>query len=139
LLGLLDATDEGVVTVRGEDARSLSEDERSDLRRDRFGFIFQTFNLIAVLSSEENVGYPMALAGVGADERRARARQLLEAVGLGGKGGGRPHLLPGGQGQRAAVGPALANRPALGFADQPAANPDPPDGRPVLPRLRQAS
>src|SRR5262249_1483593 len=124
LLGLLDAPDEGVVTVRGEDARSLSEDERSDLRRDRFGFIFQTFNLIAVLSAEATVGYPMALGGVGADERRARARQLLEAVGLGEKVGVRPDLLSGGQRQRVAIARALANRPAVVFADEPTANLD---------------
>src|SRR6266567_6991855 len=76
LLGLLDRPDEGIVTVEGCDGESLSENARSDLRRDRFGFVFQTFNLIPVLTAEENVGYPMALAGVPAGERRRRAREL---------------------------------------------------------------
>jgi putative ABC transport system ATP-binding protein len=139
LLGLLDSPDEGVVTVRGEDARSLSEDERSDLRRDRFGFIFQTFNLIAVLTAEENVGYPMALAGVSAAERGARARQLLEAVGLGEKAGVRPDLLSGGQRQRVAIARALANRPAVVFADEPTANLDSHTAEEILALMREIS
>jgi putative ABC transport system ATP-binding protein len=82
LLGLLDTPDSGAVFLEGRHAESLSENERSDLRRDRFGFVFQTFNLIPVLTAEENVSYPMVLAGVAAEERRGRARELLEAVGL---------------------------------------------------------
>ena len=74
LLGLLDRPDGGMVRVEGRDGEALSEDERSDLRRDRFGFVFQTFNLIPVLSAEENVAYPMALAGKSASDRRARSR-----------------------------------------------------------------
>ncbi len=124
LLGLLDRPDEGIVTVAGCDGESLSENARSDLRRDRFGFVFQTFNLIPVLTAEENVGYPMALAGVPAGERRRRARELLESVGLADKLAVRPDLLSGGQRQRVAIARALANRPALIFADEPTANLD---------------
>src|SRR5262249_39040460 len=103
LLGLLDQADEGEVVIRGEDSRALSEDERADLRRDRFGSVSQSFNLIAVLSAEENVAYPMALAGVPPADRRQRARELLEAVGLADKIGVRPDLLSGGQRQRVAI------------------------------------
>ena len=124
LLGLLDKPDVGTVAFRGEDTGVLSEDERSDLRRDRFGFVFQSFNLIAVLSAEENVAYPMALAGVDAAGRRQRARELLDAVDLAEKIDVRPDLLSGGQRQRVAIARALSNRPAVVFADEPTANLD---------------
>ncbi len=124
LLGLLDTPDVGTVAFRGEDVGGLTEDERSDLRRDRFGFVFQSFNLIAVLSAEENVAYPMALAGVDAAGRRQRARELLEAVDLAEKIDVRPDLLSGGQRQRVAIARALSNRPAVVFADEPTANLD---------------
>jgi putative ABC transport system ATP-binding protein len=137
LLGLLDAPDEGTVAIRGEDAGALSENERSDLRRDRFGFVFQSFNLIAVLSAEENVAYPMALAGVDAARRRARARKLLEAVGLADRVGVRPDLLSGGQRQRVAIARALANRPAVVFADEPTANLDSHTAGEILALMRE--
>jgi putative ABC transport system ATP-binding protein len=137
LLGLLDAPDEGTVAIRGEDAGALSENERSDLRRDRFGFVFQSFNLIAVLSAEENVAYPMALAGVDAARRRARARKLLEAVGLADRVGVRPDLLSGGQRQRVAIARALANRPAVVFADEPTANLDSHTAGEILVLMRE--
>ena len=137
LLGLLDAPDEGTVAIRGEDSGALSENERSDLRRDRFGFVFQSFNLIAVLSAEENVAYPMALAGVDAARRRARARKLLEAVGLADRVGVRPDLLSGGQRQRVAIARALANRPAVVFADEPTANLDSHTAGEILDLMRE--
>jgi len=124
LLGLLDRPDSGAVYLEGRHAESLSENERSDLRRDRFGFVFQTFNLIPVLSAEENVAYPLAIAGRSAAERRARARELLAAVGLSDKLGVRPDLLSGGQRQRVAIARSLANGPAVVFADEPTANLD---------------
>ena len=124
LLGLLDGPDAGTVLVEGRDGASLSENERSDVRRDRFGFVFQTFNLIPVLSAEENVAYPMVIAGFTVSERRERARELLASVGLGEKLGVRPDLLSGGQRQRVAIARALANRPAIVFADEPTANLD---------------
>ncbi len=124
LLGLLDRPDRGRIEVGGEDAGTLSENVRSDLRRDRFGFVFQGFNLIPVLTADENVAYPMVLAGVRAVERRLRAQELLAAVGISEKLGVRPDLLSGGQRQRVAIARALANRPALVFADEPTANLD---------------
>lgn len=124
LLGLLDAPDVGEIRVEEHEASDLSENAKSDLRRDRFGFVFQTFNLIPVLSAEENVAYPVGLAGKPAAERRARARELLAAVGLAEKADVRPDLLSGGQRQRVAIARALANRPAVVFADEPTANLD---------------
>jgi putative ABC transport system ATP-binding protein len=136
LLGLLDRPDSGTVQVEGRDGESLSENARSDLRRDRFGFVFQTFNLIPVLSAEENVAYPMVIAGVPVAERRDRARRLLESVGLGEKLGVRPDLLSGGQRQRVAIARALANRPAVVFADEPTANLDSRTAEEILDLMR---
>jgi putative ABC transport system ATP-binding protein len=136
LLGLLDRPDAGTVRVEGRDGESLSENARSDLRRDRFGFVFQTFNLIPVLSAEENVAYPMVIARVPPAERRDRARRLLESVGLGEKLGVRPDLLSGGQRQRVAIARALANRPAVVFADEPTANLDSHTAEEILDLMR---
>jgi putative ABC transport system ATP-binding protein len=136
LFGLLDRPDAGVVSVEGENGESLSENARSDLRRDRFGFVFQTFNLIPVLSAEENVAYPMVIAGVPDPERRQRAGELLRSVGLGDKAGVRPDLLSGGQRQRVAIARALANRPAIVFADEPTANLDSHTAEEILDLMR---
>jgi putative ABC transport system ATP-binding protein len=137
LLGLLDTPDAGEVRVDGQAAADLSENAKSDLRRDRFGFVFQTFNLVPVLSSEENVAYPAALAGLGVADRRTRARELLGAVGLGEKGDVRPDLLSGGQRQRVAIARALANRPAVVFADEPTANLDSKTADEILDLMRR--
>ena len=138
LLGLLDRPDSGVVRTSGRDGEELSEDERSDLRRDRFGFVFQTFNLIPVLTAEENVEYPMALRGASdSSGRRARARELLASVGLAGKEGVRPDLLSGGQRQRVAIARALANGPSIVFADEPTANLDSHTAEEILDLMRE--
>jgi putative ABC transport system ATP-binding protein len=137
LLGLLDVPDVGEVRVGDVDAAALSENAKSDLRRDRFGFVFQSFNLIPVLSAEENVAYPLALAGVRTDDRRARARELLAAVGCADKVGVRPDLLSGGQRQRVAIARALANGPAVVFADEPTANLDSKTADEILDLMRR--
>jgi putative ABC transport system ATP-binding protein len=137
LLGLLDVPDVGEVRVGDVDAAALSENAKSDLRRDRFGFVFQSFNLIPVLSAEENVAYPLALAGVKTDDRRARARELLAAVGCIDKIGVRPDLLSGGQRQRVAIARALANGPAVVFADEPTANLDSKTADEILELMRR--
>ncbi|MDQ6893474.1 MAG: ABC transporter ATP-binding protein [Acidobacteriota bacterium] len=136
LLGLLDRPDAGRLTVDGVEAAGLSENERADMRRDRFGFVFQTFNLIPVLSARENVEYPMAIAGRPAPDRRARARELLETVGLADKVDVRPDLLSGGQRQRVAIARALANEPAVVFADEPTANLDSHTAEEILDLMR---
>lgn len=139
LLGLLDRPDTGTIRVEGRDGTSLSENARSDLRRDRFGFVFQTFNLVPVLSAEENVAYPMVLAGISAEERRKRARELLDAVGLSEKLDVRPDLLSGGERQRVSIARALANRPAVVFADEPTANLDSHMAEEILDLMRALS
>jgi putative ABC transport system ATP-binding protein len=125
------------VRIEGRDATELSENERSDLRRDRFGFVFQTFNLIPVLSAEENVAYPVALTGADASARAARARELLTAVGLADKLDVRPDLLSGGQRQRVSIARALANGPAVVFADEPTANLDSKTADEILELMRR--
>ena len=137
LFGLLDRPDAGTVAIQGKDGESLSENAKSDLRRDRFGFVFQTFNLIPVLSAEENVAYPMVIAEVPDRERRERARELLLSVGLGDKLAVRPDLLSGGQRQRVAIARALANRPAIVFADEPTANLDSRTAEEILDLMRK--
>lgn len=124
LLGLLDRPDGGTLILDGHDTAALDEDRRADTRRDRFGFIFQTFNLIPVLTAAENVGYPMLLKPEPPADMLARSRALLGAVGLAGKENTRPDLLSGGQRQRVAIARALANHPAVIFADEPTANLD---------------
>jgi len=124
LLGLLDRPDGGTLALDGHDTATLSEDRRADTRRDRFGFIFQTFNLIPVLTAAENVGYPMLLLPQPPTDMLDRARELLAAVGLADKQNTRPDLLSGGQRQRVAIARALANRPAVIFADEPTASLD---------------
>ncbi len=124
LLGLLDRPDGGTLALDGLDTATLNEDQRADTRRDRFGFIFQTFNLIPVLTAAENVGYPMLLTPQPPADMLDRACELLESVGLGDKQNTRPDLLSGGQRQRVAIARALANRPAVIFADEPTASLD---------------
>lgn len=124
LLGLLDVPDQGQIFIEGRDSSTLSDNERTDLRRDRYGFVFQTFNLIPVLSAAENVGYPMLLKAKPRADIERRAHELLAAVGLKGKEHVRPDLLSGGQRQRVAIARALANQPVVIFADEPTASLD---------------
>jgi putative ABC transport system ATP-binding protein len=124
LLGLLDRPDAGTLLLDGRDTAALSENARADARRDHFGFVFQTFNLIPVLTAAENVSYPMLLRPEPPPDAHQRARDLLAAVGLGGKEDVRPDLLSGGQRQRVAIARALANQAAVVFADEPTASLD---------------
>ncbi len=124
LLGLLDRPDGGTLLLDGAPVAALDENARADLRRDRFGFVFQSFNLVAVLTASENVEYPMTLKGISREARRRRAEELLAAVGLSDKVEVRPDLLSGGQRQRVAIARALANEPEVILADEPTANLD---------------
>jgi putative ABC transport system ATP-binding protein len=124
LLGLLDRPDGGDVFLDGRPVSGLSDDDLADARRDRIGFVFQTFSLVPVLTAEENVAYPMTLTGASAPECRSRARALLERVGLEDRTAVRPDLLSGGERQRVAIARALANDPEVVLADEPTANLD---------------
>jgi putative ABC transport system ATP-binding protein len=136
VLGLLDRPDAGTLSLDGEDAAALDERARSRVRLERFGFVFQTFNLIPVLSARENVEYPMAVAGVDRREREERAFGLLASVGIPEKKDVRPDLLSGGQRQRVAIARALANSPEIVFADEPTANLDSHTAAEILELMR---
>ncbi len=124
LLGTLDEPDGGVLTIAGTAAASMDEKARTLFRRRRLGFIFQTFNLLPVLSAEENVELPLWLAGVGARDRRTRAREVLSMVGLADRGRHRPDQLSGGERQRVAIARAIVHRPLAVLADEPTGNLD---------------
>jgi putative ABC transport system ATP-binding protein len=135
LIGGLDRPTSGRVVIGGQDVSQLADDQLSDLRAHRIGFIFQTFNLIPVLSAVENVEFPL-LVRVGAPlprgEARSRARRALEQVGLGDFLRHRPDELSGGQRQRVAVARALVTEPALVLADEPTANLDSATGEAII-------
>ena len=124
LIGGLDTATSGEVVVDGEDLAGLSAGLRSDLRRDRIGFVFQSYNLIPVLTAQENTEFVLTLKGVPAPERAKRARATLAAVGLAGLEDRRPGELSGGQQQRVAVARAIVTEPAVVLADEPTANLD---------------
>jgi putative ABC transport system ATP-binding protein len=135
LLNLLAGIDEptaGGVRLAGTPLHSLDEGQRARLRLLSVGFVFQRFHLLPVLYAAENVELPMAEAGVERGERRRRARELLEYVGLGHRLRHRPPQLSGGEQQRVAIARALANRPALIFADEPTGELDRRTGGEVL-------
>jgi putative ABC transport system ATP-binding protein len=132
LFGGLDVPDEGAVALAGRDLGALSEGERTRIRRHQLGFVFQTFNLVPVLTARENVEYPLWIAGVRAAERRRRAEAALEAVGLAERGAHRPDQLSGGERQRVAIARALVHEPLAVLADEPTGNLDSANGELVL-------
>jgi putative ABC transport system ATP-binding protein len=123
LAGALDVPTSGELTVLGRRVAALSKRERADLRLRSIGFVFQAYNLVPVLTAVENVEFVLELQGLG-DERRSRARAVLEELGLADLADRRPGELSGGQQQRVAVARAVAARPALVLADEPTANLD---------------
>jgi putative ABC transport system ATP-binding protein len=124
MLGGLDQPTAGSIAIGGVDITTLSENALIDFRLRNIGFVFQAYNLIPVLSAQENVSFIMLLQDRPKEEREARAQQLLEAVGLKGKEDKRPGQLSGGQQQRVAVARALASKPQFVLADEPTANLD---------------
>ena len=137
LVGALDAPTSGRVVVDGQEVTSMGDAELSDLRLRRIGFIFQSYNLIPVLSAVENAEFVLMLQGVPLAERRERVMETLAAVGLSGMEHRRPAELSGGQQQRVAVARAIAARPALVLADEPTANLDSRTGAELIELMRQ--
>ncbi|MFI8232967.1 ABC transporter ATP-binding protein [Streptomyces sp. NPDC085900] len=136
IVGGLDAPDAGRIVVDGLDLAELSEDGLLALRRDRIGFVFQSFGLIPILTAAENVGVPMRLRRTEVREREERVELLLALVGLADHAGQRPGELSGGQQQRVAIARALANSPALLIADEPTGQLDAETGHAVMELLR---
>ncbi|MYW69281.1 ATP-binding cassette domain-containing protein [Streptomyces sp. SID8379] len=130
----LDRPTSGTVTVGGTDLSRLSERRRTLLRRDRIGFVFQSYNLLPALTAEQNVALPLRLAG--RRPARGAVREALERVGLGDRGRHRPGELSGGQQQRVALARALVTRPDVLFGDEPTGALDSVSGREVLGELR---
>lgn len=137
LIGGLDEPDSGTVTLSGTNIAAMSGNELSDFRRDHIGFIFQAYNLIPVLSAEENIEYIMLLQGIAPAERRQRVKEMLAMVGLEGLGDRRPAQLSGGQQQRVAVARAMASNPDIILADEPTANLDSKTGISLLDVMRE--
>jgi len=124
LIGCIDKPTSGRIFIDGTDTSLLTSSQCSLLRREKIGFVFQTFNLIPVFTASENVEYPLLIQGVKTIERRRRVTDALANVGLSGRANHRPDLLSGGERQRVAVARAIVHRPSLVLADEPTANLD---------------
>ncbi len=132
LISGLDTPDEGKVWLSGKLISDMSGKELSDFRRDNIGFIFQAYNLIPVLTVEENIEYIMLLQGIPKEERHKRVLEILDAVKLSGLENRRPTQLSGGQQQRVAIARAMVSNPKIILADEPTANLDSKTGSELL-------
>ena len=139
VLGLLDSPSAGAYWFFGEDVARYSERQLTRLRRERIGFVFQSFNLIDDLSVAENVEVALLYRRVPGAERKRRVRQALERVGIAHRAGHRPQQLSGGQQQRVAVARALVSDPSLILADEPTGNLDTANGEAVMALLTEAA
>jgi len=137
LVGCIDTPDTGRIDIAGMPVSQLNDKKLTRFRREHISFIFQNFSLVPVLTAQENVEYPLRLAGIGKRERETRAGEILERVGLGGERGRRPKDLSGGQQQRVAIARALVKRPSLVLADEPTANLDSATGDAVVDLMRE--
>jgi putative ABC transport system ATP-binding protein len=136
ILAGLDQPTEGTVTIDGVEITGLSDKALTRLRRDKIGFVFQFFNLLPMLTAEENIVLPLSIAGEKPD--RAWLDQLVETVGIGDRRTHRPSQLSGGQQQRVSIARALISRPAVLFADEPTGNLDSNTSKDVLALLRHS-
>lgn len=133
LIGCLDSPTSGQLIIDGNDVSSFTQSQMADLRREKIGFVFQTYNLIPVLTAYENVELPLVLLGLKSSEDiRSRVMSILAEVGLAGLETRRPADLSGGQQQRVAIARALVKQPSLVLADEPTANLDSENSRAIL-------
>ena len=132
IIGLLDRPSSGRYLLDGRDVTALSDEQQAQVRREKIGFVFQFFHLIARLSAQQNVEVPMVLGGLLPAERARRARELLERYGLGNRAHHRPEQLSGGQRQRVAIARATVMQPGVLLADEPTGNLDRASGQEVI-------
>jgi len=132
VIGCIDKPTKGKVLLDGIDATELPENQLYKIRRDKMGFVFQTFNLLPYLSARENVELPMEGRGKSKSEQTKRASELLAMVGLSGREGHRPQRLSAGEQQRVAIARALANDPAIILADEPTGNLHSSQGKEIM-------
>ena len=137
LIAGLDRPDQGSIRLAGQDITRASEQQLLDIRRHTIGFVFQSFGLLPLLSAYENVEIALRIAGVGLQERRERAQELLRTVDLHARSDHRPYELSGGEQQRVAIARALANRPALILADEPTGELDSGNARAIFQLLHE--
>lgn len=128
LMGCLDKPNSGKIIIKGQDVTQLNSNQRTEIRREMIGFIFQFFALVPVLSAYENIELPLLLNNVSEKARKERVNSLLESVGLSDRANHRPDQLSGGQQQRVAIARALAPNPVVILADEPTANLDTENG-----------
>jgi putative ABC transport system ATP-binding protein len=133
----LDEITKGTVTLEGTNIHAMADAKKSEYRARRAGFVFQSYNLLPILSAEENVEMPLLIAGSSAKEARQRAREMLVQLGLGDRLRHRPSELSGGQQQRVSLARALVARPAIVWADEPTGNLDAEGSREVTELLRE--
>jgi len=137
IIGGLDSADQGSIVVEGNTLNEMTQSQLADLRLRKVGFVFQSYNLIPVLSALENVEFVMLLQGVSKNERHKRAKAILDEVGLEGMYHRRPAELSGGQQQRVAVARAIVSNPSIVLADEPTANLDSKNGRSLLELMKK--
>lgn len=137
LIGGLDWPTGGEIHFQDDEIQKMDENSLAIFRRNKVGFIFQSFNLIASMPAEENVSFPLRFAGISPAERKARSHQLLEQVGLTERMAHKPTELSGGQQQRVAVARALINNPPLILADEPTGNLDSNSGMTIMHMLSE--
>lgn len=135
MIGLLDRPDSGSVMFEGGDCSTLSDAERTRLRRSKLGFVYQFHHLLPEFTALENIVLPQLIAGVSRDDAETRAGELLASMGIGDRATHRPAELSGGEQQRVAIARAVANKPIVLLADEPTGNLDPPTAERVFQQL----